>query len=675
MFEIDAIVLDFETRSTCDLPACGADIYATDPTTDILCIALYDLTTGENGVYAPDAIPETLMGRLIECDYVMAHNARFDKLIWHCVGEDDYGYPHIPSEKWYCTMAQMRVNALPASLDEAGKALGVDMLKSSKGKALIKKLSIPQKDGTFIEDLTLMQEMAAYCMQDVLATVDCIKKSRLMTGGEFEDYLRSEEINDLGVKVDVQVASLAQNYAEDEQKEIADQLKALSNGLITKHTQHKRIADFVLDFAGDVAVVDENSDTTNTVRDMMTVYKKGEKKYSMDKNIRATLLAAANSGHLPIPDDVKGVIECSDNGNKSSVAKFKRMLNMACPDDHRVRGAFQYAGAGQTKRYSSKGMQVHNFTRDCLNAAEAEEIKQDMIDDWDIPDVMPTLSKMLRPAIVPEDGKIFVVGDWSAIEGRILPWLSGDISAEATLDIFRNDEDIYMYTAESMGMDDRQIGKVATLALGFQGAVGAFMAMAKNYGLFLPETQIQSIVDKWRLANPWAVRFWKALEIAAMRAMQTPTVEVKVGKLAYQFLPNVCKGSLFCHLPNGEVIQYPEARLEEVQTPWGSKLSVTYLKASVKAAAGADTWPRAALYGGLAAENATQATAAALLRRGLNELDDVVLHVHDEIVLEVPIAEKREAAELLQEVMEEVPEWATGLPLKAEPEYMVRYGK
>jgi len=499
-----------------------------------------------------------------------------------------------------------------------------------------------------------------------VVTVQLVKETRLMTQEEHQDWLINERINDRGVKIDYDLAEMAMTYAATEQAEIGQLLAEITEGAITKHTQSQRIRDFVLEHAEDPEV-----------ERLMTVYKKNEKKYSLARDVRENILNAADAHEIDISDDVYDVIALSDDGNKSSVAKFTRMHGMADDEDGRVRGVFMYAGAGQTKRYSSKGLQLHNFRRECFKPEEAELLKSKMLVGHELDNVMDTLSKMLRPALIPEDDHVFVVGDWSAIEGRILPWLSNERSAEKKLDIFRNDEDVYMATAKSMNLEDRQVGKVSELSLGYQGAVGAFSSMAKNYGLYLPEHKIVANVKKWRNANPWAPKFWRKLEKAAIDAVSNPGVRYPVGKLTYVYTKQLLEGTLFCILPNGEAIQYPKAKVELQQSDYGTKKVVTYLKASKTAAADAKEWPRGALYGGLQAENATQATAAALLRETLRDVQDldVVVHVHDEIGVEVHKNSAEQIAERVQYEMEKERDWTKGLPLKAEPEIMWRYGK
>jgi DNA polymerase len=549
------------------------------------------------------------------------------------------------------------------------------MQKSREGKALIRLLSIPNKEtGEFNEDPAALLRMGEYCLQDTRTTRELTKSIRMMTADEMTDWRLTNGLNERGAKIDIELAALAVQYADAERLAIAELLIEVTDGVITKHTQAVRARNWVLD----------RCDKTPALVAQMTVHKNGEKKMSMDKSIRANILLMSDTHELALPGDVINVIELIDQGNKSSVSKFQRMLELADPIDHRVRGAFVFAGAGQTQRFASRGLQLHNMRRDCFKPDEAIALKADMADGEVLDDVMNTLSKLLRPAIIPEPGKVFVVGDWAAIEGRCLPWLTKDPLAEKVLDVFRNDEDIYIYTADGMHLtlspDDplyRQIGKVATLALGFQGALGAFNVMSKAYGLLLPEAQVISIVKKWRKANPWAVKFWALCERSAIKAMANPGEYIDCGRCQFIFVPGLIDGTLIAVLPDGTMLQYPRARLEYVETQYGGKRQVTYMKASLTPKADAKEWPRAALYGGIIAENLTQGTAGALLRYALRRLkgEPATLHVHDEIVLEVFEYASAASAAMLRVVMEQAPKWAEGLPLKAVPVITERYGK
>ena len=281
--------------------------------------------------------------------------------------------------------------------------------------------------------------------------------------------------------------------------------------------------------------------------------------------------------------------------------------------------------------------------------------------------VTDVLRGMLRPAIIPQRGKQFVVADWSSIEARVTPWLSGN--GQDKLDIFASGRDVYKVNAagtfrisyDEVTKDQRQIGKVQELACAFSGGVGAFAAMGRIYNVMMSEYEAKRMVDGWRRANPWAVPYWQALEEAYTRAMRNPGKEFGAGRVVYLF-----DGlHLWYALPSGRILAYPYARLEQE--------GVTYAKSAWKPAADAKEWPRARLWRGLACENITQATANDILRYALRQLKDVVLHIHDEIVVETDDPQK--AVENMTRVMTTPPVWAADLPLGIDIHVMDRYGK
>jgi DNA polymerase len=283
--------------------------------------------------------------------------------------------------------------------------------------------------------------------------------------------------------------------------------------------------------------------------------------------------------------------------------------------------------------------------------------------------VTDVLKGMLRPALIPAKGKSLVVADWNAVEARLTPWLSNDPRADEVLDVFRSGRDIYVREAAGIfhlpeaqiTSDKRQIGKVAILSCGFGGGVGAFGAMGRNYGIILTESDAKRTVDAWRRANQWAVNYWQKLEEAYTRALRNTGREFSAGRVTYLY-DGV---HLWYALPSGRVLCYPFAKLE----PDG----VTYAKAAWKPAADATEWPRARLWKGLACENITQAVANDLLRHSLRLIDDVILHVHDEIVVETDKPD--EVLQQMSDVMCTPPDWAKGLPLSIESSVMLRYGK
>ena len=503
-----------------------------------------------------------------------------------------------------------------------------------------------------------MAEMIRYCEQDVRAMRAISKAMRPLSDEELADYHTNERINDRGVLLDLPLAQAAIRYASVELEEIETLVAELTEGEIAS-VRSPRMKSWVMARVGPQALK------------MMETYKDGELKYSIDKSVRANLLAFAEENPDEIPTTVADVIQCADDLWASSVAKFSRLASLADEDDQRVRGAFVFAGGSATGRASSYGAQVHNFTRKC--AAAPDDVRHAMVRGHSIVPgfgkrVTDVLKGMLRPALIPAPGKQFVVADWSAVEARVTAWASADPQAEDVLQVFREGRDIYKREAagiyrvpeDSVDKEQRQIGKVAILSLGFGGSIGAFSAMGRNYGIVMPESDSRRIVDAWRRANSWAVRYWAKLEEAYTRALRNPGREFTAGRVTYLFQGQ----HLWYALPSGRILCYPFARFEGDE--------ITYVKAAWKPAADAKEWPRARLWRGLATENITQAIANDLLRNALRQLDDVVLHVHDEIVLETA---DPDAPNTLKQVMCTPPEWAEGLPLNAEVEVMNRYGK
>ena len=649
---------DFETRSKCDLPLRGVYNYAQDASTEVLCMS-YAFDDDEVVTWVPgQPFPAAVANHTGQ---IRAHNAAFERLIFWFVLCPDHKIPEPKLEQFYCTAAQARANCAPGSLEDVGRFAGASMKKDHRGSQLIRLLSIPQADGFFRQDQTLMAEMIAYCEQDVCAMRAISKGMRDLSADELADYHVNERVNDRGVRVDVALCNAAIRYATVELDEIQQIVREVTDGAITS-VRSPKMRQWVLDRVGPQAL------------ELMTVFKDGEAKYSIDKSVRGNLLILAGENPDEVPPDVAEVIQCADDLWASSVAKFQRAANLADADDGRVRGAFVFSGGSATGRASSFGLQVHNFPRKC--AKEPELVRAAMTQGGEIVPqygkrVTDVLKQMLRPALLAESGNALVVADWSSIEARVNPWLSG--RGDDKLDIFRNGGDVYKVNASAtfrvpvaeVTGDQRQVGKVQELACGFAGGVGAFAAMGRIYGLLLPEPEARRMVDGWRRANPWAMPFWESLERCYTAAMRHKGKEFTAGRITYLF-DGV---HLWYALPSGRILCYPYARLE------GD--GVTYAKAAWKPAADAKEWPRARLWRGLACENVTQATANDILRYALRSLDaegfEPVLHVHDEIVLETadPVA----AEEAMRRAMCTPPAWAAGLPLGIETSTMTRYGK
>ena len=650
--------LDFETRSRCDLPAKGVYNYAQDASTEVLCMS-YAFDDGDVRTWTPDQ-PFPAVARR-HTGQIRAHNAAFERLIFWYVLQIEY-----PLEQFYCTASQARANCAPGSLEDVGRFAGSSMKKDHRGGQLIRALSIPQADGRFRDDPALMAEMVAYCEQDVRAMRAISQAQRPLSDDELADYHVNERINDRGVLLDRPLALAAVQYADAESADIQQTVEEVTQGDVTS-VRSPKMREWVMARVGPQALK------------LATVYKDGEPRLSIDKTVRLNLLALAEENPDEVPPDVAEIIQCADDLWASSVAKFSRAANLADAEDHRVRGAFVFAGGAATGRASSYGLQVHNFPRRC--AADPVSTRQAMVRGHKIVPqfgrrITDVLKGMLRPSLMAPQGKLLVVADWAAIEARVTPWASNTNSGADKLALFERGEDVYKHNAAAtfrvdygdVDKDQRQIGKVQELACGFAGGVGAFASMGRAYNVVLAESDSRRMVDGWRRANPWAQTYWQALEQSYMAAVRHPGQEISAGRVTYLF----DKQHLWYALPSGRVLCYPFARFDEAG-------DITYAKAAWKPAADATEWPRARLWRGLACENITQAVANDLLRYALRRLEEegfeTVLHVHDEIVLEVEAAQADAAAAALVKIMCTPPMWAAGLPLNAEVAVMTRYGK
>lgn len=419
---------------------------------------------------------------------------------------------------------------------------------------------------------------------------------------------------------------------------------------------------------------------------------------------------AANRKHLAIARDLKqkaetmppqsqrviAFIDAVDAGNSAAVHKYaaigRRELN------GRLHGMHTYFGAN-TGRFSSRaGVQTQNLIRDSLDNPEAlirlilsaptPEGALQMLEEHHTTPKRPVnrlLGMLLRPTFLSKKGSHLVWGDLAQIEARVLPWLCDSEGAEARLDVFRSGRDVYLDAVGRIYGDDpntlvkadprRQIGKVAELALGFGGGVGAFAAMAKTYGVVIDRDTAQDVVTRWRAASGWAVHFWYLVKDAAESAMRNPLRPHTAGRLRYVMVPELMGGTLLAFLPSNHVIAYPEIRYERVYDEKKEEHRIELTCRKVKNGVAY----RGKLWHGVFVENAVQGTASVLLREALIRLEALgfptVLHTHDEVVGEVPIAEVAEAKATIIEELTRVPAWGEGLPLEATAESGERYAK
>jgi DNA polymerase len=671
------ISVDLETRSAVNLLTQGSWLYATDPSTEVICL-WYSVDRGEpQGWHPGEPVPACFTTH----DTIHAWNADgFEYLIWDFIMTPEHGFPGVALEQWRCTAFKSRCNNLPNKLENAARCLRVPQQKSKRGRELIKLLCMPLKDGTFCKDPALLAEMDEYCAQDVRTEMAVDAMLREPTDEEWADFHANMRVNDIGIRIDMDVARAAQVYAAEEEADLIRRIEELTDGEVVK-ARGEKLKDWVVERL------------TPEQERLLVKYRGGERKLSLDRYNRGRLLALDD-----LDPDVAEVVECSDFAQKSSVGKFRAAAERADPDTHRVHGAIMCNGASASGRYSSRGLQTHNFPRDCLSdpvEGRADLIDnimpEDIVDYWGAP-IMTFLAQMLRPMIVPGEGSVFLVSDWSAIEGRCAPWLCDTRSGDKKLKLYADDAPVYEITAagtfnvdiEDVTKDQRQVGKVQELAFQYGGGANAFLAMARGYGLKANKSQAERYKNAWRSINPWAPKIWRDIETAVRKSMKSPGTMVKVGRLHYVCVEDIlCGGlTLFCQLPCGRLLTYPDVRVEMLPAPWDKDQlisQITVLRAAFVPKVGEKEWPRTSIYGGLLFENAVQGTAASLLRdalkaalaRGLR----VPLHVHDELVVETPRAQAAADAEILREVMNTAPAWAAGLPLKADVDVMERFGK
>jgi DNA polymerase len=451
---------DTETRSHCDLTSTGAYNYAQDRTTEIVLFnwAFDDEDVDEWWPTCGRPFPERVKRHITDGGQMRFHNAAFDRLIFSYVLCPDFDVPEPRLEQFYCTAAQARANCGPGSLEDVGRFAGASMKKDHRGKQLIRQLCIPP----FNTDPKLFDEFRLYGAQDVRAMRAVSKAMRELSDEELADYHVNERINDRGVLVDVALCRAAIQYAEQELVEIEQTVREVTQGVITS-VRSPKMRSWVEHRVGPQA------------RKLMTVYKDGEAKVSIDKTVRGNLLSLADENPDEVPPDVAEVIQCADDLWASSVAKFARAAALADTEDGRVRGAFVFAGGAATGRASSYGLQVHNFPRKCAEAPD--DVRQAMVRGHQVVPafgrrVTDVLKGMLRPALLPRPGQVLIAADWSAIEARVNPWLSKSNSGAEKLGIFERGEDVYKVNAaatfrvavEDVTKDQRQVGKVQELA-------------------------------------------------------------------------------------------------------------------------------------------------------------------------------------------------------------------
>ena len=665
---MNKLTIDFETRSAADLSTCGAAAYAEHPSTEVICLAVKH--HGQEPViwFSPDfrfpdcpawaALPiindATLRQMIAEADVIEAHNMNFEFNVWKYT-MPRYGFAtKLPLAKLRCSAAKAASCGLPRSLEDACNAVGVAQRKDTEGAALMKELCVPRKptleeqeadpdwrkhyfwNGT-PEDFA---REGLYCMQDVRAEEALSDALPDLSRPEQRIWQKDLVINDRGLRLDARSVEALKVCTDVEYRRLTREFEEITG--VDSPNRGQALIEYLK----------ENGVETNSVSE------------SAISDLLKTDLAPG----------IRRALELRQSCARSSTKKLLPM-SFARNKDGRVRGSLLYHGA-VTGRWAGKVLQPHNFPRGVLGSDERVESCIAAFNRGDLDlirreygDVMTAAASCLRGMIVPEQGRDFVGADFSSIEGRALAWLAGE---ETALDVYQEGRDpykvnavqIYGVTYDNVSKDQRQIGKVAELALGYQGSVGAFSRMGEAYGVELPEEEIKDIVKQWRMAHPMTENLWSELDRSAKDA-----VLYSGGVVDYRSIAFRSDGRLLqMRIPSGRTLCYRAPEITIVEKSWGPTEVIQYLDS---------TGVKKELYGGLLTENLTQAVARDLLVNAIFNVEahgyPVVLHVHDELVAEVP--EGFGSVEELCELMCRLPPWADGLPLKAEGWRGKRYRK
>ena len=629
---------DIECFSDVDLIKCGVYAYADSPAFEILLFA-YSFDGGETQIIdlaQGEKLPAEVEEAIFDVSVTKtAYNANFERT---CLSKHFGRY--IPPESWHCSAVQAAMLALPRSLEDVGRVLGLDEQKMKEGKELIRYFCVPCKprkaNGGRTRNLPChapekWELFKTYCKRDV--DVEKAIRRKLhnfpIPESEMELYRLDQRINDRGVLVDMGLVEQA-IACERLHKEVVTKRAYELTGLENPNSVAQ-----LKGWLGDMGMEAESL-SKKAVAEMIA-----ETDGEVEELLRLRLLMA-----------------------KTSVKKYEAMERSVCSDG-RVHGLLQFYGANRTGRFAGRLVQIQNLPQNHLPDLELarELVKQGRFEDIELLfDSTPNvLSELIRTAFIPKPGCRFVVADFSAIEARVMGWLSGE---EWVLDVFRGDGKLYEMTASRMfgipmaeigkGSSERAKGKVASLACQYGGSTGALVSMgALDMGL--TEDELPPLVAAWRKANPHMVQFWWDVDAAAIKAV-TEKQKTKVGKIIFEYK----SGILFITLPSGRKLSYVKPRMAVNRF---GRDGLTYEGISEN-----KKWSRIETYGPKLVENIVQGTARDLLAEAMLRVEKkgypIVMHCHDEIIAEVP--EDVGSVEEMCEVMAVQPEWAEGLPLRAD---------
>ena len=635
--------IDFETRSEIDLVEQGLDIYANDPTTEVLCMA-YGINPQDVDICNPKDkfLYNPVIAHVEQGGKIQAWNAMFEYAIWNCVCVPKYGWPPLKLEQCIDTMAIAAANNVPQSLEEAAIFLGTVEQKDPVGKRLIQKLCKPQKDGTFNEDPVLLKQMYDYCMGDVRTEMAIGSVLRPLSDAEQEVWTMTQRINLTGVPVDYNELHSAVLAVVRAQDAIDNECVALTG---FKPSERAKLLDWINKKIPHAPMKDLTAETVSKM---------------LQCNI------------FPV---IKRALELRQEGSQTSVAKYAKMMEIQ--REGRIRNTLVYHGASTGRWASRGGLNLQNIARPTISDEEIE-LAIPMVFSEGV-GTMQQLSSLVRSAIRAPSGKTFVDVDFSSIENRVGVYLAGQ---NDKVKLFRKgldeykvfaSESLYKVPYDEVTKEQRQISKSAVLGAMFgQGAKG-LVKYAEGMGVKLTEAEAKRAVDNYRSSYSRVKLLWASCELAAIDAVQNPGV----GYLAGKKIKLKCgKGALWMQLPSGRLICWQRPELELLTTPWGTeKLGVTVHSQNTYTR----QWTRNPLIGSSIFQSAVQGTARDFLADATLNITkagyEVLNLIHDEVLLLVDEERGESGMEDVIRIMTTPPSWAPDFPLAAEGWVSKRYKK
>jgi DNA polymerase len=708
-FDTDKICwFDFETRSGVDLQKVGAMRYACDRDAAAIILTYAIGHSPTKLILAPEP-GAPLSWHHLPLDFTefyyrveasaaagtfAAFNAGFDRAIWNNALRDA---PQLFPDMCIDPSVQATAAGLPPDLSGACKAAG-SILKVENGNEYIKLFCMPDSTATPRSHPRQWAAFCGYAIGDIDAMRSLFLRTCQLPLREWQEYWAAEAINDRGIGVDVKFARKAARLAGHAKHRAGNELREITTGHVTGVTQVRPLTTWLcnhlpLEGINMLTKREEEEDEDGKITKPA--------KYSLTRARIEKLIPYCQAiGH----HKELRALQIRLYGGSTTPAKYSKILAQQVQGT--IYGQYVFNGAPQTGRFSSRGVQIQNLARaylpyehDAIETILAGADYDELARLGDDTPVLRKLALLIRPAFVAADANQFVVSDFSQIEARVLPWLVGPKSKGALkrLQIFRDIDadpslpDLYTRTAADMSrvaVTDiskmlRQRGKVAELALGFGGGVGALAAMGANYGLYLPEGEAKQVVDQWRAANSWCVRFWGrhtedesyGLWGAANRALEQPETKQTVGRLTYIYMPQILYGTLYCQLPSGRCLAYRGIKYEMVDE-LDDDDKVIGRSSQLRFSKG---YGRSKIWHGTLTENVVQATAADILRGTLRRLEQagmgVRLHSHDEVLIECAEEDVPGVANSLRHIMRKGFDWTDGLPLMSEETIQPYYSK